>query len=157
MSAPPLRLATAQELAGLGAQLAPHLRAGDILFLEGGLGAGKTTLARGLLRGLGYAGDVPSPTFAILQGYEPPQVSLPVGHVDLYRLDGPDEASEIGLDDWLAEGALIIEWPDRLGGRFRAEALVLHIDIAGDGARLLTALVPPAWEKRWPPHPICSS
>ncbi len=118
--------------------------------LAGDLGAGKTTLARGLLRGLGLAGEAPSPTFAILQGYEPPEVALPVGHVDLYRLDDPREVAELGLDDWLASGALVIEWPDRLGGRFADIALDLRLDVASDGTRLLTAAVPGAWEGRWP-------
>ncbi len=145
-----LPLETAADVEALGARLAAQLRAGDVVLLEGGLGAGKTTLARGVLRGLGLAGEAPSPTFAILQGYEPPEVTLPVGHVDLYRLDEPAEAEELGLDDWLADGALLIEWPDRLGGRFAAFALHLHLDVAPDGGRILTVRVPPAWEERWP-------
>jgi tRNA threonylcarbamoyladenosine biosynthesis protein TsaE len=154
MSEGPLRLGTARAVEALGEGLGHVLRPGDIILLEGRLGAGKTTLARGLLRGLGYAGEVPSPTFAILQGYEPPQVTLSLGHADLYRLDGPAETAELGLDDWLVDGALAIEWPDRLGGRFGSEALVLSLDIDADGARLLTAQVPPAWEGRWPPPQI---
>jgi tRNA threonylcarbamoyladenosine biosynthesis protein TsaE len=144
------RLATAQAVESWGAGLAAALRAGDIILLEGPLGAGKTTLVRGLLRGLGHEGEVPSPTFAILQGYEPPEVALPLGHVDLYRLDGPEDTAELGLDDWLAEGALAIEWPDRLGGRYDADALRLRLAVAADGTRLLTAQLPPAWEARWP-------
>ncbi|MBO9575231.1 MAG: tRNA (adenosine(37)-N6)-threonylcarbamoyltransferase complex ATPase subunit type 1 TsaE [Sphingobium sp.] len=145
-----VRLESAADVEGFGARLAAVLQAGDVVLLEGGLGAGKTTLARGLLHGLGLAGEAPSPTFAILQGYEPPDVSLPVGHVDLYRLDDPADVEELGLDDWLNDGALVIEWPDRLGGRFGASALNLHLDVAPDGARILTADVPPAWEGRWP-------
>lgn len=145
-----MRLETAAEVEAFGVRLAPALRAGDVILLEGDLGAGKTTLARGLLRGLGLAGEAPSPTFAILQGYEPPEVALPVGHVDLYRLDDPDDVAELGLDEWLAEGALVVEWPDRLGGRFADIALDLHLAVAPDGARLLTAAVPTAWESRWP-------
>lgn len=144
-----LRLKTAADVEAFGARLAPLLRAGDIVLLEGDLGAGKTTLARGLLRGLGLAGEAPSPTFAILQGYEPPDVSLPVGHADLYRISLP-EVEELGLDDWLADGALLVEWPERLGGRFAHVALNLHLTVAKDGARLLTARVPAAWEGRWP-------
>ncbi len=144
----PLR--TPADVEAFGAGLAQCLRAGDVILLEGGLGAGKTTLARGLLRGLGLAGEAPSPTFAILQGYEPPEVALPVGHADLYRLEDPQDLDELGLDDWLADGALLIEWPDRLGGRFAAIALALRIGIAADGTRLLTARVPGAWESRWP-------
>ena len=72
-----MRLTTAQDVETCGARLADVLRPGDVILLAGGLGAGKTTLARGLLRGLGLAGEAPSPTFAILQGYEPPEVSFP--------------------------------------------------------------------------------
>lgn len=145
-----IRLDSAADVEAFGARLAVAMRVGDVILLEGDLGAGKTTLARGLLRGLGLAGEAPSPTFAILQGYEPPDVALPVGHVDLYRVDDPSELNELGLDDWLADGALVIEWPDRLGGRFGTIALNLHLAIAPDGARLLTAQVPGAWESRWP-------
>jgi len=145
-----IRLDSAADVERFGEGLAEVLRAGDVVLLNGSLGAGKTTLARGLLRALGLKGEAPSPTFAILQGYERPEVSLPVGHVDLYRLEDPQELDELGLDDWLAEGALVIEWPDRLGGRFADVALDLHLTIAADGARLLTANAPAAWEGRWP-------
>lgn len=145
-----IHLQTAVDVEGFGARLANVLRAGDVVLLNGALGAGKTTLARGLLRGLGLEGEAPSPTFAILQGYDRPEVSLPVGHVDLYRLDDPRELDELGLDDWLVEGALVIEWPDRLGGRFADVGLDLQLTIAADGARLLTANAPAAWEGRWP-------
>jgi tRNA threonylcarbamoyladenosine biosynthesis protein TsaE len=150
MSARSVRLEAVHDVEMFGARLAAVLRPGDVILLAGGLGAGKTTLARGLLRGLGFQGDAPSPTFAILQGYEPPEVTLPVGHVDLYRLDNPEDVEELGLDDWLEGGALVIEWPDRLGGRLGTGALDLHIDVAPDGARILTAQVPTAWENRWP-------
>lgn len=147
-----IRLGTSEDVERFGASLASVLCAGDVVLLEGGLGAGKTTLARGVLRGLGYGNEVPSPTFSILQGYEPPDVRLPIGHADLYRISEL-EIEELGLDDWLTDGTLLIEWPDRLGGRFTGLALILHLDIAADGARLLTAQVPPAWEGRWPlPH-----
>lgn len=144
------RLTTPHDVEALGGRLAAALRPGDVVLLEGTLGAGKTTLARGVLRGLSYTGDVPSPTFAILQGYEPPEVALPLGHVDLYRLDDAQQVAELGLDDWLAEGALLIEWPDRLGGRYDRIGLRLHLAIESDGARALTAQVPAAWESRWP-------
>ncbi len=149
MTQEPLHLATVADVERLGMHLAAALRSGDVVLLEGGLGAGKTTLVRGILLGLGHEGEVPSPTFSILQGYEPPDVSLPVGHTDLYRVSEP-EIAELGLDDWLSDGALLVEWPDRLGGRFAGYALILHLDVATDGARLLTAQVPPAWEGRWP-------
>ena len=150
MNTQSIPLGSAADVERGGAQLAAVLRPGDVLLLEGELGAGKTTLARGLLRGLGLAGEAPSPTFAIVQGYEPPDVSLPIAHVDLYRLDDPEDVTELGLDDWLADGALMIEWPDRLAGRFDRIALKLTIEFAPDGGRLLTAHVPKSWESRWP-------
>lgn len=136
----------------LGAALAPLLRPGDVIALSGGLGAGKTTFARGLLSALGLQEDAPSPSFAIVQPYEPPEVSLPVAHVDLYRLEDAADAAELGLDEYLADGALLIEWPERLGTRLWPDALNLAIAVAPDGTRRLTATVPAAWKDRWPPR-----
>lgn len=137
---------------GFGARLAAKIRAGDIVALSGDLGAGKTTLARGILEGLGLAGEAPSPTFTLVQSYDVPEVRLPVWHVDLYRLTGPEEAEELGLDEALEGGALLIEWPERLEGRLWPDTLVLRITGAGGEGRALTAEVPPAWESRWPPR-----
>jgi len=100
----------------LGAAIARNLRAGDVVALAGGLGAGKTTLARAIIAGLGHQGEVPSPSFAIIELYEPPTVCLPVVHADFYRLKRPDEAEEIGLDDYRQGAALIAEWPEQAGG-----------------------------------------
>ena len=133
----------------LGHALAGLARIGDVIALEGGLGAGKTTLARGILEGLGLEEEAPSPSFAIVQPYDVPDVRLPVVHVDLYRLDSPDEAEELALDEYLMDSLLIVEWPDRLGEDAWPDALRLHIDIEPDGARRLTACVPSAWTDRW--------
>ncbi len=76
--------------------------AGDVITLSGPLGAGKTSIARGLLAALGLEGEAPSPSFAIVQPYAPPEVRFPVLHVDLYRIDDPDEIEELGLDDALS-------------------------------------------------------
>lgn len=138
------------EMLGVGAALAAVLRAGDVVKLSGGLGAGKTTLARGLLSALGLAEEAPSPTFAIVQPYAPPEVSLAVAHVDLYRLDDAEEVEELGLEEYLADGALLIEWPERMGGRMWPDALLVHIDFHAEGARRLTASLPPSWRDRWP-------
>jgi tRNA threonylcarbamoyladenosine biosynthesis protein TsaE len=143
-------LATADDMTALGATVAALVRPGDVIALQGGLGAGKTTFARGLLAALGLAGEAPSPTFAIVQPYAPPDVRLPVAHVDLYRLDGPDDAAELGLDDYLDDGVLLVEWPERLGARLWPHALLLDLAVMPDDARRLTAQVPPAWESRWP-------
>ena len=81
----------------VGAALGEVARAGDVIALEGPLGAGKTVLARGILRGLGHEGEVPSPTFPIVLLYEPPALRLPVWHADLYRVERPNELFELGL------------------------------------------------------------
>jgi len=143
-----IRLAGAAETEALGRSLARRLEVGDVVALYGDLGAGKTTLARGILRGLGFQGEVASPTFPIVQPYE--TLVPPVWHVDLYRLDDPREVAELALDEALADGALIIEWPQRLGDALWPEALRLTLSRDGDAARALTAIVPAAWEGRWP-------
>ena len=135
----------------LGRALAAELRAGDVVALFGSLGAGKTTLARGVLRGLGHGGDVTSPTFPIVVAYEPPDTRLPVWHVDLYRIEDPSELEELGLDEARREGALLVEWPERLPALW-PEALRLSLDRRPEGGRALTAGVPPAWGARWPPR-----
>jgi tRNA threonylcarbamoyladenosine biosynthesis protein TsaE len=145
-------LATPEAMEDFGAMLAGRLHAGDIVTLTGDLGAGKTTLTRGLLRALGHEGEVPSPSFAIVQPYEPPSVRLPLAHVDLYRLESEDEVAELGLDEWLADGALVVEWPDRLGAGLRALALAIAIHVDDAGVRHLTVTLPGAWEGRWPPR-----
>jgi tRNA threonylcarbamoyladenosine biosynthesis protein TsaE len=131
----------------LGVALAAVLRPGDIIALHGDLGAGKSTLARHILQALGWAGDVPSPTFTLVQPYD--DLAVPVWHVDLYRLDHPAEADALGLFE--TEAALLIEWPQRLGARLPADALHLYLDGSGDAPRRLTWRVPTAWEARWPP------
>jgi tRNA threonylcarbamoyladenosine biosynthesis protein TsaE len=133
-----------------GRRLAPLIRSGDVIALFGDLGAGKTTLARGILRGLGHEGDVASPTFPIVQPYE--ELAVPVWHVDLYRIEHESEIEELALDDGHGHAALLIEWPERLGHGLWTEALRLTIERRGEGARALTACVPPAWGGRWPPR-----
>ena len=133
----------------IGAAIGAVLMAGDVVALSGDLGAGQTTLARAMLKARGLAGEAPSPTFAIVQPYAPPEVDLPIAHVDLYRIDDQDELIELGLDDYLYDGALLIEWPERLGSEGWPDMLLLTISGEGD-ARVLTASVPPAWGARWP-------
>ena len=137
--------ATARLGAALGALIAP----GDVITLAGPLGVGKTALARGLIAALGHWGEVPSPSFAIVQPYE--ELEPPVWHVDLYRLERQGELDELGLDS-LDHAALLVEWPERAGIDAWPQALALSLDFAGDDARRLTAKVPPAWEGRWPPQ-----
>ncbi|HEX4848642.1 MAG TPA: tRNA (adenosine(37)-N6)-threonylcarbamoyltransferase complex ATPase subunit type 1 TsaE [Novosphingobium sp.] len=99
-----------------GARIAAALRPGDVVALSGGLGAGKTTLARAIIAALGHAGEVPSPSFAIIETYDPPSVRLPLVHADFYRLKHPEEAEELGLDDYRQGAALLAEWPEMAGG-----------------------------------------
>lgn len=133
----------------LGARLAAQLRAGDVVTLSGPLGVGKTALARAIIGALGHDGDIPSPTFAIVQPYE--TLDPPLWHVDLYRIEDPGELDELGLDS-LSDTALLVEWPERAGSGAWPEALRLTLDFAQGGARRLTADVPPAWQGRWPPR-----
>lgn len=103
-------------MARFGAGIARQLRAGDVVALSGGLGAGKTTLARAVIAALGHGGEVPSPSFSIIETYDPPAVRLPLVHADFYRLASPAEAEELGLDDYRHGAALLAEWPAQAGG-----------------------------------------
>ena len=131
-----------------GARLAVLACPGDVIALSGELGAGKTSVTRGLLAALGLAGEAPSPSFAIVQPYAPPEVRLPVLHVDLYRIDDPDEMDELETDDRRQNSLTIVEWPERAPG-YWPHALALTLSILPDGTRGLTADVPPGWKDRW--------
>ena len=133
----------------LGRRLAGQLRPGDVITLSGPLGVGKTALARAVIRALGHDGEVPSPSFAIVQPYD--DVDPPVWHVDLYRIEDAGELEELGLDS-VADAALLVEWPERAGSRAWPDSLRLTFDFAQGGARRLTADVPPSWQQRWPPE-----
>src|SRR5689334_13565012 len=142
-------LSDEQASAEFGAKLANVVRAGDVIALSGPLGVGKTSIARGLLASEGHEGEVPSPSFAIVQPYE--DVDPPVWHVDLYRIEDASEIDELGLDA-AADAVLLIEWPERAGAAMWPDALALSLGFAQDGDRILTARVPPSWEGRWPPR-----
>jgi tRNA threonylcarbamoyladenosine biosynthesis protein TsaE len=135
-------------MADFGARIADKLRPADVVALSGGLGAGKTTLARAIIAALGHEGEVPSPTFTILETYD--GLRIPLVHADFYRLDRPAEADELGLDDYRNGAALIAEWPEHAGG-FATEpgCLAIALEIAGVGRR---AIVEPgeAWQGRLP-------
>ena len=115
----------------LGARLLLALRAGDVITLTGGLGAGKTTLTRGLIQAAHPDMIVPSPTYTLVQTYDLPGLTL--WHCDLYRLEHPDEAFEIGLIDALEDDVCLIEWPDKLGGHMPETTLDIAIAFKGDG------------------------
>lgn len=134
--------------ADAGAALARVARAGDVITLSGPLGVGKTALARGS-----------SPRWAMMatcQARVSPLSSRTTTsprrwHVDLYRIEQPSELEELGLDA-AADAVLLVEWPERAGSGAWPDALVLSLDFAADGDRILTAKVPPSWESRWPPQ-----
>jgi tRNA threonylcarbamoyladenosine biosynthesis protein TsaE len=128
-----LRLPDADATARLGALIASQLRLGEAVCLYGPLGAGKSTLARALIRALTHAGeDVPSPTFTLVQIYEGPE--FPIAHFDLYRLTSAAEAYEIGLEEALETGAAVIEWPERLEGDLPPDRLDVELAIPPDAA-----------------------
>ena len=142
-------LRTEEETAACGAALARVARSSDVITLSGPLGVGKTALARGFLGALGHEGEVPSPSFAIVQPYD--ELDPRVWHVDLYRIEDPSEIEELGLDA-AADAVLMVEWPERAGAGAWPNALSLSLDVTQDGDRILTAEVPPSWEGRWPPR-----
>jgi tRNA threonylcarbamoyladenosine biosynthesis protein TsaE len=132
----------------LGASLARAARPGDVIALSGPLGVGKTALARGFIGELGHSGDVPSPSFAIVQPYE--ELGPSVWHVDLYRIEVASEIDELGLDS-AGDAVLLVEWPERADERSWPDALRLSLEFGQNDDRILTARVPPSWEGRWPP------
>ena len=119
----------------LGAVLATRLRLRDVVALEGGLGAGKTTLARAILRAA--ASDprlvVPSPTFTLVELYDTPRGAF--WHFDLYRLEAPEQVFELGWEDARADGMALVEWAERLGPLLPRERLTVTLATEGDGRR----------------------
>jgi tRNA threonylcarbamoyladenosine biosynthesis protein TsaE len=141
-SAPHIDLPDLAATAAFGRLLAGTLRRGDVVALKGGLGAGKTTLARAIVAGLSAESeDVPSPTFTLVQTYP---IALSDGpaelwHFDLYRLDRSDQVYELGIEDALAEGVSLIEWPELAAGLLPKES-VLSVELqimAGQARRAL--------------------
>lgn len=131
-----------------GRRIAARLRPGDVVALSGGLGAGKTTLARAIIAASGHRGEVPSPTFTILETYD--ELELPLVHADFYRLETPAEVEELGLDDYRDGAALLAEWPDNVGGfAHETQCLSIALETLGNGR---VAIVEPGadWLGRLP-------
>ena len=135
-------------MTAFGQRIAAQLRPGDVVALRGGLGAGKTTLARAIIAALGHEGEVPSPTFTILETYD--ALHPPLVHADFYRIESPTEMAELGIDDYRDGAALIAEWPENAGG-FANEpgCLSITLETAGNGR---VAIVEPGadWLGRLP-------
>jgi len=126
------RVDTAEAMEALGAVLAPQLRAGLVIYFHGNLGAGKTTLIRGMLRGLGYTGAVKSPTFTLVEPYA--QAGLNIYHFDLYRLNDPEELEFLGVRDYLeGSGVCLVEWAERGAGVLPPPDVDIVIEIAEEG------------------------
>ncbi|HAJ92602.1 MAG TPA: tRNA (adenosine(37)-N6)-threonylcarbamoyltransferase complex ATPase subunit type 1 TsaE [Gammaproteobacteria bacterium] len=139
-------LADAQATELLGEQLAPAITPG-IIYMRGDLGAGKTTLARGLLRGLGHTGKVRSPTYTLVEPYA--LAPCRVYHLDLYRLADAEELEWLGLRDMLADAALLlVEWPERGSGYLPAADLTIDLGFSGGGRVASMVAATPAGQ-RW--------
>ena len=129
-----LDLPTEVDTLAFGAGLAPALAAGMVVHLSGELGAGKTTLARGILRGLGYSGRVKSPTFTLVEAYKLSRLYL--YHFDFYRFETPKELDEAGFRECFGAHALcLVEWPEKAGAKLPAADLTIAMYVAGSGRR----------------------
>jgi len=145
-----LNLASDMDTRRLGGKLAQLLRAGDVMALHGELGAGKTTLARGLIQSrLGPHEDVPSPTYTLVQTYDFDGLTL--WHFDLYRLETPGAVLELGWDD-IVSGAALIEWPERAGRHLPAGRLDVFLEISGEGRRARLVAGDEGWQERLDEH-----
>lgn len=143
----PLSLACLEDTKALAKRLAPALALRDVVLLEGNLGVGKTAFARFVLEALGVAGDIPSPTFTLVQLYDVP--AGPAFHFDLYRLKTPEEIEEIGFEEACGEGIVLVEWPEKARAYMPREALTLRFEMAeNNGGRLVHFSASPAWENR---------
>ncbi|MES2916434.1 MAG: tRNA (adenosine(37)-N6)-threonylcarbamoyltransferase complex ATPase subunit type 1 TsaE [Pseudomonadota bacterium] len=133
-----LDLPTETQTRVLGRKLAELARSGDVILLEGPIGAGKSSLARAFIRArLGAGEEVPSPTFTLVQVYD--DHGTEIWHADLYRLTHPDEVWELGLDQAFATAICLVEWPDRLGSHLPPDALRIRLMTVGDGRQALVS------------------
>jgi tRNA threonylcarbamoyl adenosine modification protein YjeE len=144
-----LTLHSEKETQSLAAFLANQARVGDVIYLKGTLGMGKSTFARAFIRHLAEKSnlEVPSPTFTLVQSYT--DLSLPVWHFDLYRLESPEEIEELGLEEALSTAISLIEWPERLGRMAFSNTLSLTLDVGKTSdAREVLLSGDTSWDKR---------
>ncbi|MBN2353733.1 MAG: tRNA (adenosine(37)-N6)-threonylcarbamoyltransferase complex ATPase subunit type 1 TsaE [Spirochaetales bacterium] len=122
-----------EETLDLGRKLAGRFAPGDVVALSGSLGAGKTSLVKGIALGLGIAEPVTSPTFTLIQEYEG---RMPLYHVDLYRITDPDQLDDLGIEEYLdGNGVTVIEWPEKAGRLFPPRTLAVGITVLDGGRR----------------------
>lgn len=140
-------LATEADTTAFGAALARIARPGDVIALEGDLGAGKSVLARGFIRALAGAHvEAPSPTFTLVQTYE--TESATIWHFDLYRIEDPEEVWELGIEEAFEDGISLFEWPSRAGTILPRDRLDLVLSIGDDDVRTADLRPGPAWAER---------
>ena len=137
-----VNLKNQEETEALGAALALVARGGDVLLLRGGLGAGKTTLARGFIMALTGEDEVPSPTYTLVQIYDGP--GFDIWHFDLYRLENENDVWELGIEEAIEHSVCLIEWPERIEGLLTGSELTIEIGIIDDGR---TAIV--TGDEKW--------
>lgn len=147
-----VKLASEDQTAALATLLSAHVDGGDVIALWGTLGAGKSAFSRGFIRARTSADeDVPSPTFTLVQTYEP-ENAAPIWHFDLYRIEDQDEIWELGFEDALSEAVSLIEWPERMGTALPARRLDIVIDFLPDESECARQLQMigrgPDWAKR---------
>jgi tRNA threonylcarbamoyladenosine biosynthesis protein TsaE len=141
-------LPNVEAMTALGRRIALRLRPGDVVALSGPLGSGKTTLARAIIAALGHEGEVPSPTYTLIEAYQ--DLNPPLVHADFYRLEQSEDLIELGLDEYREGAALLAEWPDRAGG-FAHESACLQIALEKSGSgREAVVAGGEDWQSRWP-------
>lgn len=131
-------IADEKAMLAFGEELGTALSVGDWVALDGPLGAGKTVLCKGILRSLGFIGEVASPSYAIIHHYYPPETDVAVAHADLYRLNDVAELDEIGLDEERDRRITLVEWARRSGASYARPSHQITIDPQPDGSRILT-------------------